>query len=100
MTSTLFALSSQSSISASIQNMVNRKSHNAIVKMAMADFFHCENTPDAVVELPRFKRLVKVCRLVGEVFVVLNCKKNGGELLDVSYDNTYSINKTELLKEA
>jgi hypothetical protein len=26
--------------------------------------------------------------------------KNGGELLDVNYENTYSLNKTELLKEA
>ena len=56
-TSTLFALSSQSSISASIQNMDIRKSHNAIVEMAIADFFHCENIPDAVVESPRFKNL-------------------------------------------
>jgi hypothetical protein len=47
--STPFALSSQSSISASIQNMDIRKSHNAIVEMAIADFFHCENIPDAVV---------------------------------------------------
>jgi hypothetical protein len=37
--------------------------------MAIADFFHCENIPDAVVESPRFKRLVKVCRLVGEDFL-------------------------------
>jgi hypothetical protein len=100
MTSTLFALSSQSSIPASIQNMDICKSHNAIVETAIADFFHCENIPDAVVESPRFKRLVKVCRLVGEDFVVPNCKKNGGKLLDVNYENTYSLNKTELLKEA
>jgi hypothetical protein len=73
MTSTPFALSSQSSISASIQNMDIRKSHNAIVEMAIANFFHCENIPDAVVELPRFKRLVKVCHLVGEDFVIPNC---------------------------
>ena len=38
--------------------------------------------------------------LVGEDFVVPNCKKIGGELLDVNYENTYSQNKTELLKEA
>jgi hypothetical protein len=77
-----------------------RKSHNAIVEMAIADFFHCENIPDAVVESPRFKRLVKVCRLIREDFVVPNCKKNGGELPDVNYENTYSLNKNELLKEA
>jgi hypothetical protein len=62
-TSTPFALSSQSSISASIQNTDIRKSHNALVEMTIADFFHCENIPDAVVESPRFKRLVKVCVL-------------------------------------
>jgi hypothetical protein len=100
MTSTPFALSSQSSISASIQNMDIRKSHNAIVEMAIADFFHCENIPDAVVESPKFKRLVKVCCLVGEDFVIPNCKKVGGELQDVNYENTYSLNKTELMKEA
>jgi hypothetical protein len=47
-----------------------RKSHNAIVEMVIADFFHCENIPDAVMESPRLKRLVKVCHLVGEDFVV------------------------------
>ncbi len=61
MTSTPLALSSQSSISASIQNMDIRKSHNAIVEMAIADFFHCENNPDAVVELPRFWSTIPSC---------------------------------------
>ena len=60
-----------------------RKSHNATVEMAIADFFHCENIPDAVVESPRFKRLVKVCRLVGDDFVV-------PKLLDINYENTCS----------
>jgi hypothetical protein len=96
-TSTPFALSSQSSISASIQNMGIRKSHNATVEMTIAHFFHCENIPDAVVESPRFKRLVKVCCLVGEDFVVPNCMKIGGELLDINYENTYSQNKAELI---
>jgi hypothetical protein len=68
--------------------------------MAIADFIHCENIPDAVVKLPRFKRLVKVCCLVGEDFVVPNCKKVGGELLDINYENTYCLNKAELIKEA
>jgi hypothetical protein len=99
-TSTLFALSSQSSISASIQNMDICKSHDAIVEMAITDFFHCENIPDAVVESPRFKRLVKVCCLVGEDFVVPNCKRVGGELLDINCENIYSQNKAELMKEA
>jgi hypothetical protein len=78
MTSTPFALSSQPSSSASIQNMDIHKSHNAIVELTIADFFHC------VVESPRFKRLVKVCCLVGDDFVVPNRKKVGGELLDIN----------------
>jgi hypothetical protein len=99
-TSTPFALSSQSFISVSIQNMDICKSHNAIVEMSITDFFHCENIPDAVVELQRFKRLVKGCRLVGEDFVVPNCKNVGGDLLDINYENIYSLNKAELIKEA
>ena len=98
--STQFALSSQRSISASIQNTDIRKSHNAIVEMAIADFFHCENIPDAVAESSRFKRLVKVCRHVGDDFIVPNRKKNGGELLDINYENTYNLNKAELIREA
>ena len=97
---TPFALSSQRSISASIQNTDIRKSHNAIVEMAIADFFHCENIPDAVAESSRFKRLVKVCRHVGDDFVVPNRKKIGGELLDINYENTYNLNKAELIREA
>jgi hypothetical protein len=53
------------------------KSNNATVEMVIADFFHCENIPDSVVELPRFIRLVRVCRLVGEDFVMLHQKKIG-----------------------
>jgi hypothetical protein len=41
-----------------------------------------------------------VCRLVGDDFVVPNRKKVGGELLDINYENTYSLNKAELIKEA
>jgi hypothetical protein len=83
----------------STMNLDIRKSNNATVEMAIADFFHCENIPDAVVESQRFQRLIKVCRLVGEDFVVPHRKKIGGELLDLNYRNTYERNKAELLKE-
>ena len=47
--------SKQPSISAAIQNMGDiRKSNNATLEMAIADFFHSENIADAVVESPRF----------------------------------------------
>ena len=52
-----------------------RKSNDATVEMAIADFFHCENIPDAVVESPRFKRLISVCRLLGDNFVPPNAIK-------------------------
>ncbi len=68
--------------------------------MAIADFFHCNNIPDAVVELPRFVQLVRVCRLVGDDFVVPHWKKIGGELLDLNYANINQQNKEELLKFA
>ena len=41
-----------------------------------------------------------MCRLVGDDFVVPNRKEVGGELLDINYENTYSLNKAELIKEA
>ena len=59
-----FALSSQRAMST--MNLDIRKSNNATIEMAIADFFHCENIPDADVESPRFVRLVRVCRLVGD----------------------------------
>ena len=43
--------------------------------------------------------LIKVCRLFGKDFVVLNRKKIGGELLDLNYQNLYERNKANLLKE-
>jgi hypothetical protein len=72
----------------------------AMVEMAMADFFHCENIPDAVVESPRFKRLISVCRLLGDKFVPPNSHKIGGPLLDLNFKMTYERNKEELPKEA
>jgi hypothetical protein len=63
-----FAFSSQRIMST--MNLDIWKSNNATYEMAIADFFHCENIPDAVVELPRFIRLVRVCHLVREDFFV------------------------------
>ena len=41
-----------------------------------------------------------MCCLVGEVFVVPNRKRIGGDLLDLNYTNVCRKNKEELLKEA
>ena len=56
-------------------NMDIRQSNNARVEMAIADFFHAQNIPDAVVESPEFKRLVRQCRLVDSTFVIPSKKK-------------------------
>ncbi len=66
--------------------------------MAIADFFYCENIPDLVIESPKFIRLVRVCRLVGEDFVEPHQKKIRGEVLDLNYANIYQQNKAKLLK--
>jgi hypothetical protein len=81
-------------------NLDIQKSINAIVEMAIANFFHCKNIPVAVVELPRFTRLIRVCHLVGEDFVVPHQKQIGRELLDLNYANVYEQNKANLLKFA
>jgi len=50
-----------------------RMPQNATVEMAIADFFHCENIPDAAVESPRFKRFVTLpmCREVSQPAIQL-----------------------------
>ena len=83
----------------STMNMDIRKSNNATVEMSITDFFHCENIPYSVAESPRFLRLIRVCCLVGEDFVVPSRRKIGGELLDLNYLNTYERNEAKLLKE-
>ncbi len=65
-----FAFSSQRAMST--MNLDVRKSNNATVEVAIANFFHCENIPDAVVESPRLIWPVRMCRLVGEDFIVPN----------------------------
>jgi hypothetical protein len=80
-------------------NMDIWKSNNATVEMSIADFFHCENILDSVAKAPRFLRLIRVCRLVGEDFVVPSHRKIVGKLLDLNYLNMYERNKAELLKE-
>jgi hypothetical protein len=93
-----FAFSSQRTMS--MMNLDIRKSNNATVEMAIADFFHWENIPDTVVDSPRFIRLVRMCRLVGEDFIVPNQKQIGGDLFDLNYANVYEQNKANLLKFA
>jgi len=56
------SLQGQRSVSTMLQSDI-RRSNNAMVEITIADFFHCKNIPDAVVESPRFKRLISVCRL-------------------------------------
>ena len=98
-----YALSSNSNSQRTMSSCIDidiRKSNNAAAEMAIANFFHTANIPDAVVESPEFKMLVRQCRLVDKDFVIPNRMKIGGELLNINYNNITAINKTNLLKEA
>ena len=52
-----------------------RHTNNAILEMAIADFFHCENIPDRVVESSRFKQLLEKAKYVGSDFKIPHRKK-------------------------
>ena len=56
-----------------------RRSNEAQLEMAIADFFHCENIADRVVESTRFKYMLKQARLVGGEFWPPTRKKIGGK---------------------
>ncbi len=56
-----------------------RQSNDAQLEMAIADFFHCENIADRVVESTRFKYMLKQARLVGSEFRPPTRKKIGGK---------------------
>jgi hypothetical protein len=91
----------QPSISAGIQHQTDiRKVNNALAQMAIADFFHCENIPDMVVELPRFKRMVSVLSKIASDFEIPKQRQIGGPLLDLNFQTKYFDNKTNLLKSA
>jgi hypothetical protein len=91
----------QPSINASFENMSDiRKCNNASFEMAIADFFHCENIPDKVVESERFARVIKKARTVGSDFKIPSRSKIGGELLDLNFETVYKANKEALLKDA
>ena len=57
-----------------------RHSNNSILEMAIADFFHCENTHDQFVESVHFKQLLEKARYVGSDFRIPSRKKIGGKL--------------------
>jgi len=91
----------QPSINASFENMSDiRKCNNASFEMAIADFFHCENIPDKVVESERFARVIKKARTIGNDFNIPSRSKIGGELLDLNFETVYKANKEALLKDA
>jgi len=96
-----FGRSIQPSISAGINHQTDiRQVNNTIAQMAIADFFHCENISDVVVETPRFKRMVNVLSKIGSDFEIPKRKQIGGPLLDLNFQTKYNDNKTNLLKGA
>ena len=91
----------QPSISAAFENTTDiRKCNDASLEFALADFFHCENIPDQVVESDTLARVIKKARLVGSDFKMPSRSNIGGELLDLNFQMVYNSNKESLLKEA
>jgi hypothetical protein len=76
----------QPSVSAGIQHQMDIcKVNNALAQMAIANFFHCENIPDMVVELPRFKRMVSILSKVESNFEIPKQRQIRGPLLDLNF---------------
>jgi hypothetical protein len=79
-------------------NMDIRKSNNATVEIAIADFFHCENPPDLASSCQDYYVSSKFATLLANI--LWSCiKRIGGKLLDLNYMNTYEHNKDKLLKK-
>ena len=57
-----------------------RRGNEAQLEMAIADFFHCENIADRVVESARFKYMLKQAWLVGGEFWPPMRNKIGGKI--------------------
>ncbi len=57
-----------------MSNDISRR-NDALLEMAIANFFHCENIADRVVELTRFKYVLKQAGLVGGEFWTPTRKK-------------------------
>jgi hypothetical protein len=86
-----FGTSIQPSISAGIHHQTDiRQVNNTIAQMAIADFFHCENISDLVVETPRFKLMVNVLSKIGSDFEIPKRKQIGGPLLDLNFQTKYN----------
>ncbi len=68
--------------------------------MAIANFFHCENISDMVVELARLKQMVSVLSKVGSNFEIPKQRQIGGPLLGLNFQRKYFHNKTKLLKSS
>ncbi len=84
----------QPSISAGIQHQTDIcKVNNALAQMAIANFFHCENIPDMVVESPRFKRIISILSKVGSNFEIPKQRQIGGPLLDLNFQTKYFITR-------
>ncbi len=68
-----------------------RHTNNAILEMAIADFFHCKNIPDRVVESTRFKQLLEKAKYVGSDFKIPHRKKIGGKLIKCFFSISFLI---------
>ncbi len=67
--------------------------------MAIMDFFHCENIPDNVIKLYRFKKMLQQARLVGKDFEIPDIRKVGGKYFSIFILFCSCNNKSSFLNE-
>ena len=97
------SVSNQPSIKAALTNQVDAdicRSNNAMLEMAIADCWHCNDFTDATVESARFARVIKLAKLVRNDFKIPHRKKIGSPLLDLNFKTCLEQNKVALLKDA
>ncbi len=64
----------QTGIECTFQSDIHH-TNNTILEMAIADFFHCENIPDRMVQSTWFKQLLEKAKYVGSDFKIPHRKK-------------------------
>ena len=93
----------QPSIEASVQNLQQtdiRRSNDVQLKMAIADLIHCDGLPFSFTVSPRFRKVLRVARTVGDSFVPPTRALVSGDLLDRNFETCVELNNQELSKEA
>ena len=102
-TNSVSDLSHQPYINAAMDNASQndiRMSNNSQLQTEIANFWHCENIPDQVVESHCFQTLTTKARLAGSDFKIPNRRQVDGGILDHNYNSCTEQNVGLIGKDA